>query len=489
MFWPRRSQPQRPRRARSGDGPPSRSRWNVGSRAAGKRVAGRLLTAMLTMLAAGVAAGPAAGQDTGYTPPAPPVDLDLGFDTRVRQVTIHNLLDFDSEQDLGFPSDAAFFRVRHRISPDLHFRPGFSLKTRFTTEWRKYLDPWVTPRKTEIILDNLYLDIPQIADLPLGVRIGRQDIIRGEGFVLLDGGPRDGSRSIYHNAALFMLDGDAIGFRKAKIDLFAIRNPAYDEYVVANDHESKIVDKDETAFGVYLTQPVPLGGKNESYYIYKEEEPNDAPEPDTKIHTLGTRSTGDLPWDLRFGLEAAYQFGEHGDPETGDKLADHQSYGGYLWVSRSFLALLHPNIKLGGFYLSGDDPATGDNEAWNPLFSRWPKWSELYIYSQIAEQGLVAYWTNTMSLNAQIGLKLTGSVGATYTYHYFTAPEGTDYGDTRGHLHAWKVSATISDHISAHFLAERFDPGDFYADPLDESGDAKPKDDAYFLRWEVMFKK
>ena len=443
-----------------------------------------LLTIILVLLAA----GPAVAQDTGYTPPAPPVDLDLGFDTRVRQVTIHNLLDFDSEEDSGFPGDAVFFRVRHRLSADLHFRQGFSLQSRFTTEWRKYLDPWETPQKTEIILDNLYLDVPKIADLPLGVRIGRQDIIRGEGFVLMDGGPGDGSRSIYHNAVLFMLDGDAIGFRRAEIDLFAIRNPKFDEFVVANDLDTKMVDKDETAFGVYMTQPVPMVGKNETYYIYKEEEPHDAPEPETKLHTLGTRSTGDLPWDLRFGLEAAYQFGEHAEAQTGKKLADHSSYGGYLWVSRSFLALLHPSIKLGTFYLSGDDPGTEDNEAWNPLFSRWPKWSELYIYTQINEGRGVAYWTNTMSLNAQIGLKLSGSVGATYTYHYLTAPEESEYGDTRGHLHAWKVSATISDNISTHFLAERLDPGDVYPNPSGEGVGTKPKDDAYFLRWEVMFK-
>jgi hypothetical protein len=462
---------------------------------------GLLASAFAGLLLAALPSPGAAQSGTAvYNPPPPPVDLDLGFDTRVRQVTIHNLLDFDSDGASGFPSDAAFFRVRHRILADLKFRPGFELKTRFTTEWRKYLDPWVTPEKTEIILDNFYLNIPQVADLPLGLRIGRQDIIRGEGFVLLEGGPNDGSRSIYHNAVLVMLDGDALGLRRAKIDLFAIRNPAYDDFVVANDLERPIVGKDETAFGVYLTQPVPMVGKNESYYIYKEEEPESAPEPDTKLHTLGTRSSGDLPWDLRFGLEAAYQFGEHADPADGKKLSDHRAFGGYLWVSRNFLTLLHPSIKLGAFYLSGDDPDSDDNQGWNPLFSRWPKWSELYIYSQINEQNGVAYWTNIMSLNAQVGLKLSGAVGATYTFHHFTAPERSGLpparrgsGDTRGDLHTFLVSATLSDNISAHFLAERFDPGDFYkdplVDPLDETQGTKPKDDAYFLRWEVMFTK
>ncbi len=37
--------------------------------------------------------------------------------------------------------------------------------------------------------------------------------------------------------------------------------------------------------------------------------------------------------------------------------------------------------------MSGDDPSTDDNEGWDPLFSRWPKWSELYIYSLATEGG------------------------------------------------------------------------------------------------------
>ena len=44
------------------------------------------------------------------------------------------------------------------------------------------------------------------------------------------------------------------------------------------------------------------------------------------------------------------------------------------------------------------------SENWDPLFSRWPKWSELYIYTQFRETG-VAYWTNTGHLAGRSGVR------------------------------------------------------------------------------------
>lgn len=464
----------------------------------------RFECALLFLGALFVVVGIASAEDPATQTPKPPVDLDLGFDTRVREVTLHNLLDFDSHADGGTASDAHFFRVRHRLTATFKLRGGISIATRFTTEWRKYLDPYTNPQKTEIILDRAYIDIPKVPGIPVALRVGRQDIIRGEGFVLLEGGPRDGSRSIYHNAILATMSGDVFGLRDSKIDLFAIRNPALDPFVVANDRAddpevgrmgARINDVDETAFGVYVQNQSLFSGQNDLYYIYKEEEPENKPEPYLKLHTVGSRSSGDLPWELKYAAEAAYQFGQWQDSNTGEKGGDVRAYGGHGWVSRSFLAMYKPTVKLGAVYLSGDD-ISGDlvsdanYEGWNPVFSRWPKWSELYIYTLIAESGQVAKWSNLISLNAQLSLQIHPKAAVSYTYHKLRAPElaasalsippepGMD--KDRGHLHAWKVTANFSPKVSAHFLAERFVPGKFYH---------AAQDDAYFLRWELMIKK
>ena len=116
-----------------------------------------------------------------------------------------------------------------------------------------------------MILDNLYLDIPKVPCIPASLRIGRQDIVRGEGFILMEGGPLDGSRSIYQNAILLGLDGQQLGLDKTKLELMAIRNLAWDPMVIANgpsdaekdDGKRKIVEWDETAFGLYVTQTQP----------------------------------------------------------------------------------------------------------------------------------------------------------------------------------------------------------------------------------------
>jgi hypothetical protein len=457
----------------------------------------------LILLAASCLALPASASKTislsrksGST--KPPVSLNLGIDFRLREVTLHNLMDFDTCKDSGLGSDSHFFRFRVRIPVGLTLRSGITLQARFTTEVRKYLHPFLTPEKTEIILDHLYLDFPRLPYVPMSARIGRQDIKKGEGFIILEGGPLDGSRSIYHNAIVLGVDGAPLGLRDTKIDLIAIHNPYKDKLVLANDLDLRMIEHDESALGVYLTVPVgetdPIR-KTETFYFYKVEKPDTASYAQTKLHTVGMRMSGKFPWELDYGIEAAYQGGAHYDLNTGSKLNDHSSYGGYVWLKRSFFALFHPTIHVGSVLLSGDDVATDKVEAWNPLFARWPKWSELYIYTLAPEGGVEredwhpSYWTNLLSFYATLDLKLSSAVDLLYTFHGMNARHplaqaedpnsmfGT--GKHRGDLHILKLSAAISESLTGHFLIERFTPRSFYKNA---------PDDALFVRWEITAK-
>ena len=467
---------------------------------------------LLLLLSIALLSLPAAAQSRRQVS-FPPADFDAGIDTRIREVTLHNLLDFDYDEDqavgdLSKDSDTHFFRVRHRVWGQLKFRGGFSIYSRFTTEWRKYLTPYESPHKTEIILDNLYLDLPRIPYVPFSLRIGRQDLIRGEGFLLLEGGPNDGSRSIYHNAVLLTLLGARIGVPLTKFELIAIRNMAWDDLIVANGPSDEqratgqarpIVENDETALALYVTRTNLARQKLETYYFYKEEEAPSAQEPHLKLNTIGARISGELPWSVKYATEGAYQFGRHypacragGNVACGEPTRDHRSCGGYASFSRSFLTLLQPTLQLGAIYLSGDDIDDPDDEVvrgWHPLFSRWPKWSELYIYSLIPEGGRVADWSNLIALQAGLSLQLSGKARLSYNYYYMRAPEPLNptaaassfFGDgqDRGHNQQWKLAVEMTPHVSWHFLLERFAPGDFYNDAAD---------DAYFVRWELILK-
>ena len=417
---------------------------------------------------------------------APPVKGAFGLDVRFRDELLHNALDFNTDANSGPASDSHYYRLRVRASAKAILRWGPVVCARVTAEPIKFVDPYLTPAKTEVILDNAYLDIPRLPFLPARLRAGRFDYPLGEGFLFMDGGPGDGSRSYYENAVVLELDNSALGLGEGTSSLIAIRNLMRDPMVLANDSERLMIEKDETAFGLHLAIPK-FGAKNELLYIYKEEmhgADKASTPPDTRLHTLGFRTTGDLPWQVSCMAEGAYQFGERLDWRTGEKLADQHGVGAHGWASRSFTAPLMPKLTIGAIGLSGDNPRTDCYEGWSPLFSRWPMWSELCIYSLILEQGRVAYWQNLVSLHAALSLRLNAAIGFSYTCRYLRAVHGLPAGTAaslgtgieRGVLHIWQLTAALSQHMSMRLIAERLAPGDFYA---------APRDDAYFVRWEI----
>lgn len=143
-------------------------------------------------------------------------------------------------------------------------------------------------------------------------------------------------------------------------------------------------------------------------------------------------------------------------------------------------------VSLGGFYLSGDDPATDKVEGWDPLWSRWPKWSESYIYTLIIENGgKVAYWSNISSLNAAVKVSLSEKVNFKAYYYHLLALENNlssfcdGSGKTRGDLLTLRVDYKIDKNWSGHFLWEKFTPGNFYPDIADGYN---------FFRFELMLK-
>ena len=150
-------------------------------------------------------------------------------------------------------------------------------------------------------------------------------------------------------------------------------------------------------------------------------------------------------------------------------------------------------MTAGLIYLSGDDPHTREYEGWDPLYSRWPKWSELYIYTLAGENG-VAYWNNLLAPYLQLSLrpeKRIELIGEAYLmYAPQEAPivfapgdplpvDDTDAGtQERGLLTRVWLKWRATEYLAGHLLWERFAPGTFYDTDADT---------AHFLRWEFIF--
>jgi len=424
-----------------------------------------------------------------------------GFRERLRHTYMNNNMDFNPDRD----DEQGFFRVRTNLWGQYDFNEHFSARAMLTNEFRYYTivrqsDQDADKKNTldEIVFDNLYLRYTTGGENPVTVILGRQNLIYGEGFILLEGNPWDGSRTIFHDALKISIKrGDITA------DVLAISNPRRDARLPKvnfsssgesylglpknSDGEQFLNDGHEEALGLYIQRKPSGGPQLEGYYFYKTEQPEYVlpafagitEDQMSKLvtHTIGGRLSLPLADRLDLTTEWAYQTGAQADNKVG-------AYGGYANIGYVLVPERKGKLTAGVNVLSGDDPETADVEGWNPIFSRWPKWSELYIYSQTIENigggRKVAYWTNTLAPNVKFVMDISNKVNMTLWFHHLQAMQASGPGDgkARGNEFQLWLKVGISKHFTGHFLYDYFIPGDFYPDPLAN---------ASFIRFELMY--
>ncbi|MDP8235970.1 MAG: alginate export family protein [Candidatus Erginobacter occultus] len=409
--------------------------------------------------------------------------FQVGGDFRIREVGFNNIITWDADNDAD---QQHFWRLRSRLYFQAEPIEQITAYTRLANEWRYYAKPKnrVHPLRDEVVLDNAYLNFSGFEDIPLSLKVGRQDLIYGEGFLILDGTPLDGSRTIFSDAVKLTLDLEG-----TKIDFLAIWNTGKQWFSVnknseplgAGDPPGRLDSQTIGVFGAYLTNTDLIEKqKVEAYYLLKRGLTSDyAPDkwPDNTINVIGSRFSGALTDQLSYGAEATLQVGEYGDHSM-------TAFGGY---GRGTYTLtdceIKPAFSLEYVYLSGDDPDDRNYGGWDPILARWPKWSELYIYSQVPEKD-IAYWTNMQIYRAKLSLVPIEKMTVDLVYQYLRANEagsGTGVfgtGKDRGQNPQFILKYAFNDWLSGHLWGEYFIPGNFYA------GD----DDGFFARWQLLAK-
>lgn len=384
----------------------------------------------------------------------------FGFVERFRLVSWDNAITLSEAANAG----NSFSRIRTNVFGSWMPNDQWELTLKVTNEFRSYFTPPKEFDINEFFIDQLYA---KYKDSWGAITLGRQNIMLGEGFVVMDGHPLDGSRSIYFNA----LRADLKLSNNHNLTLFGSYQPETDDILpVINDFEQKLIEQPETGIGAYYFgkfDKLDLQG----YYIFKSIKDTDTHPLESNIHTIGARVNTPVAEQLSFTGEAAYQLGDCGD-------FDRAALGGYVYLTyktKGGKSYLPVDISLGGIYLSGDDSETEAVEAWDPLFSRWPKWSESYIYTLIVEnKGKVAYWSNFASIFAKANFNVTENVKLGFDFHHMLAPQDAPVGGfpggtggTRGDLIIGKMSYTLNENVSGHLLWEHFEPGDYYFDGAD----------------------
>ncbi len=399
--------------------------------------------------------------------------ISIDVSERFRLVSWDNPITLDDSRENG----STFTRQRTSVGVNWGISSNIDLYFKATNEFRYYFKP--DDRKFnihEVFIDNLYFKIRNIFNLPVSLTLGRQNLFLGEGFIVLDGSTFDGSRSAYFDA----IRADINFNNGAKLILFNLYAQKTDENLpIINNRDQVMNEHDLKGFGAYYQGKIKKN-KFDIYFLNKESDINENGNWDFSYYTLGSKITFYISNAMGLTTETALQTGHLGNK-------DFDTFGGHFHMDKTLRDCgILKNITFGGVWLSGDSSPDDKVGSWDAPFSKWPKWSESYIYTLINENG-IANWSNISSLYLSITSKLFNNGLLKTTLHYLLAPEKNNSspfpggtGKTRGLLLMNKLNFKINKNFSGHLLWEHFRPGNFYFD------NAKPYN---WFRFELMYRK
>ena len=368
---------------------------------------------------------------------------------------------WDNAVNLDDAAGDSFAYTRNRTTLGLRWLAAKNIEIlgKVTNEFRVYLAPkdraftW-----HELYFDNLYVKWTIPGRLPFTITAGRQDINLGEGFVIADGTPGDGSRSYYFNA--LRIDADI--HKNHKLVFFLHAQETNDKYLpVINERPQALAEQPERALALYYTGSFGKM-KLDAYAIRKTTDETELWPVAGRTDTFGVRAQVPILRPLMLTAEGAVQTGTYGD-------AGRSAFGGiaHLDYTPEWSVPYLKTLTLGGIFLSGDRPGTEKIEGWDPIFSRWPKWSESYIYT-LTRESRQSYWSNLTSLYGSLSLDFGSRSDGLLMFQRMGAveaqpavfPGGTGLG--RGTLLKGRLNYKISKFLTGRVIWEHFIPGSFY---------------------------
>ncbi|HUI08280.1 MAG TPA: alginate export family protein [Verrucomicrobiae bacterium] len=450
--------------------------------------------------------------------------LNWGGDFRVRNEYYPNTVSLSKDAPLN---EQDVVRYRGRLWASLTPLTNLSFNGRVAAEPRLWVKPAFTASDVGNsgmewrygIVDTLNVKWSNIFDQPISLTAGRQDIMLGDYYdwwLVVDGTPDDGSWTLFLDSIRATAEAKGI---QTKFDLIYIQQNAQpDEWMPTIGSTSfvhpdlnartdyQLTEQNEQGVVAYVSNSSIDKTKIDGYFIYKRDNRQrferlgvTTPMGDNaNIYTLGGKITGTPMENWQYSAEGAYQFGTKEDNVREDDVLtfaqrDIDAYGGKAKLTYLFNDKYNCQLSLNGEFLSGDNPkTTGKDEMFDLLWGRWPRWSELYIYSYATEtSGKFAQMNNLIRFGPSWTCNPTKGLTASVTYNALFAPEDTPTrtpsagadaefskdGRFRGHYLQAVLKHQFNKNVSAHLWGEWIWEGDYYSH----------RDVLSFLRAEVMF--
>jgi hypothetical protein len=472
--------------------------------------------------------------------------LNWGADLRLRNEYFNNAFSLTSDQHLGESGSSPFasvhsqdyFRFRGRLWTSITPIEDLSLNARLAAEPRDFMEPGFSDTYFEQsgmqwrygIIDNLNVQWKKPLALPATLTVGRQDIFLGDGWLVGDGTPEDGSFTYFLDSARFTYNLedqkttiDAIGIvQYARPDAWL---PTLGPSTTVSDTQLNpgapyghiepflLTDQNEKGAILWIANKSLPAMNVDAFFIYKHDSAiNDFPASlftdSGDIYTVGSRLSGLLDEHWKYSAEGAYQFGRKQEANLNQGgnnpllassaqttgFRDLSAFGVNSQLSYLFKDAWKDQVNLSFEFLSGDNPSSKGDEMFDVLWGRWPQWSEMYnIYSYIQE-ARVGQTANLYRVGPTWSVTPTKDLNFSASYYALFADQKVptrDYdevlglgngpfsttGTFRGHYLQAILKYKFSQHLSGHLWSEFLFPGDYYVD----------RGMVTFLRAELMF--
>ena len=321
-----------------------------------------------------------------------------------------------NDADMG-DDDADFFMSTVELQVDADLTDNVSTVVRlvnqrnwgdsdYPTQYHTAAAPWAVGavtnawswkhRLTEVGVDLAYVTLKEMIFEPLTIRVGRQNLFFGRGFIIganqVDPGFIQTQLHGAVNMFPFHTDQRGIGSpeftayeafdaARATID-FEKYAPFVVDVVYAKINEGAIQeDMDVDLYGVNAGYMFDVyNAEAEAYLWYKNDESSLNPTINSddmdKVYTIGTRGSFEPTSEWAFAGELAYQFGQYVNPagQVGERdraawatdlVADYKGWLDYTWS---------PRVGLEYVYWSGDhdvDQQGGTYQGWDRMFTRY----------------------------------------------------------------------------------------------------------------------
>jgi hypothetical protein len=332
-----------------------------------------------------------------------PPQVKIGGEVRMRGYYLNNFLDF---ADSNNSDQWSVFRQRTRVYVSAALENGVSAYVRIgnqnygegVTALPSDEDKWEEENKSnKFFVDAAYVDVKSLFGLPLDVQLGRQNLMYGSGWVILDGQSQYGSTSTY-------LDGVKFAWR--------IRSDVTLDALYFKDEEKKrenTTPDDITLLGFYLTSKYPLPADQQELYALNRRDESIGKE----IYMIGARLSNEYEFGLDYSAEGAWQTGKF------KRKIDQNAYGLKIDLGFSFKGVFSSPRVFGEFArFTGDDHGSPhENEAWDVFYGGWPQFGELLAWKYInrGRDNAIAIYDSTYNAGSTVGAEAVYSNFDLYT--------------------------------------------------------------------------